>query len=275
MTETDYVLDSASTLGRQQLSCLETLYDGLTEQFLVEVGVGAGSRCLDIGAGAGSISQWLAQRVGPDGRVVAVDIAADHLTGTANLSVVRHDINDGVPDGGPYDLIHARLVLMHLPRREELLRMLVDALRPGGRLVIGEAEEYGTRPTEVLSARSSTDVQVFNRVVNATINTVGRAAGIDYEWVHRLGGALVDAGLDEVRASAFRSTTAGGLAGAALNANYVRQVQSLVLDAGVTEQELSRFYELSSDPEFRTWAMPLTYFTGRKPQARASDSADD
>jgi len=154
---------------------------------------------------------------------------------------------------------------MHLPRREDLLRMLVDALRPGGRLVIAEAEEYGTRPTEVVSARSTADVQVFNRVIDATINTVGRGAGIDYEWVHRLGGLLVDAGLDDVRATAYRSTTAGGLPGGMLNANYVRQVQSLVLETGVTEQELSRFYELSSDPDFLTWAMPLTYFAGRKP----------
>ncbi|UYM04692.1 class I SAM-dependent methyltransferase [Solicola gregarius] len=265
MTQTEYILGSDNTLGRRQLAYLEVLYDQPTRRVLADVEIGPGSRCLDVGSGAGSTARWLAEHVGPTGRVTAVDIAPDHLVGVGNLVVRQHDINDGVPEGGPFDLIHARLVLMHLSRRVELLSMLVDGLAPGGWIVIGEAQEYGTHPDEVVSAPNVADVAVFNRVVDTTINVVGRGGGIDYEWVNGLGGRLVDAGLVDVRGLKHRALTSGGMAGGMLNANYVRQVQPLVLDAGVTEADLARFYELSLDPAFVSWAMPLTYFSGRKP----------
>lgn len=263
MSQTEYVLKSDSALGLRQLGYLELLYDEPTKRFLADLDIEPGSRCLDIGAGAGSISRWLAERTGPIGSVVAIDIAPDHLEGGRNLVNERHDINGGLPDGGPFDLIHARLVLMHLARREELLAELIEGLAPGGWLVLGEAETYGTSPRDILSARTQADVEVFNHVVNVTFD-IGRTAGIDYEWARRLGGLLVDAGLVDVRAVAYAAMTSGGRAGGMLTANYIRQVQSLVLDAGVTESELARFYELSLDPEFCSWMMPLVYYAARK-----------
>jgi len=56
-----------------------------------------------------------------------------------NLEVRRHDIvTDPMPDGA-FDLVHARLVLVHLPQREAVLERMVAALKPGGWLL---AEEF-------------------------------------------------------------------------------------------------------------------------------------
>jgi ubiquinone/menaquinone biosynthesis C-methylase UbiE len=48
--------------------------DPATIEYLAKIGVAPGWHCLEIGAGAGSITEWLCQRVGSSGRVVATDI---------------------------------------------------------------------------------------------------------------------------------------------------------------------------------------------------------
>ena len=57
-------------------------------------GVGPGWRCLEVGAGAGSIAGWLADRVGPSGQVIATDLDTRFLEQQArpNLEVRRHDV---------------------------------------------------------------------------------------------------------------------------------------------------------------------------------------
>jgi 2-polyprenyl-3-methyl-5-hydroxy-6-metoxy-1,4-benzoquinol methylase len=66
------------------------------------------------------------------------------LEATFDPSTIRYLTSVGVTDGwvcwelpaGRYDLIHARLVLSHLPQRRDVLARLVQALRPGGWLVV-------------------------------------------------------------------------------------------------------------------------------------------
>lgn len=260
----EYVLGAAADLGREQLDHLVTLLDPHTQRFLNGVGVTPGARCLDVGAGRGSIAGWLAARVGPAGSVVAVDVNTDHLVAEPGVTVLRHDINDGVP-GGPFDLIHARLVLMHLARRREILGELAENLAPGGWLVIGESTEYANRPQDVVTAPRPGDAALFNRVADATLNTVGRRAGMDYEWVYEVDGCLAEAGLVDIHGGGHRELTSGGETGALLTANYIRQLESSLLDVGITEAELTRFEELAADPGFRSWGMPLLYAAGRKP----------
>lgn len=79
----------------------------------------------------------LADRVGPDGHVLATDIDTSWIDGVApNVEVRRHDIAHDDPPSGVFDLIHARLVLIWIPGRDEALRRMAGTLRPGGRLLI-------------------------------------------------------------------------------------------------------------------------------------------
>ena len=55
-------------LGRLRL--LEARYDPRTFARLSMFGPLAGTRCLEVGAGAGSVARWLAAQVGPSGQVV-------------------------------------------------------------------------------------------------------------------------------------------------------------------------------------------------------------
>jgi ubiquinone/menaquinone biosynthesis C-methylase UbiE len=74
---------------RQRLALLQEYYDPRTIARLENLGVAAGWRCIDVGAGGGSIAQRLAERVGPTGSVLAVDLDLRLLEPLATAMVSR------------------------------------------------------------------------------------------------------------------------------------------------------------------------------------------
>ena len=139
--ENRYVLGGvdAATEARR-LALLEQRFDAGTIRRLGELGVIGGWRCLEVGAGHGSVARWLADKVGPSGSVVAADIDARFLTGLPdNVDVRELDIRDQElePD---FDLAHCRALLMHLPDPDAALARIVAALRPGGVLLVEEGD---------------------------------------------------------------------------------------------------------------------------------------
>src|SRR5262249_44816831 len=67
-----YEYDHAWEMERVRLAGLESALDPGTRDHLARLGAGPGARCLEIGAGGGSVAFWLAERVAPDGVVVAL-----------------------------------------------------------------------------------------------------------------------------------------------------------------------------------------------------------
>src|SRR5262245_58141030 len=111
-----YILDTAEAGERRRLDAQSALWDPSTIRALTATGVAAGWEGWEVGAGTGTIAAGLSERVGPAGRVVATDIETRWLDTLcrSNLVVRRHDVAvDPLEDEG-YDLVHARLVLMHL-----------------------------------------------------------------------------------------------------------------------------------------------------------------
>ncbi|MBV9281043.1 MAG: class I SAM-dependent methyltransferase [Chloroflexi bacterium] len=111
-----YAFDQPWEEERQRLVLLEEAHDPVTIRQLEAVEVGKGWRCAEVGAGAGSIARWLAERVGATGRVIALDLDTRFLDAASytNLEVRRQDIVHDPLEEGAYDLIHARYLLMHL-----------------------------------------------------------------------------------------------------------------------------------------------------------------
>ena len=128
----------------KRLALLEELFDPMSRRRRALVA--PGSRCLEVGAGRGSMAVWLAEQVGPDGHVVATDIDTGYLRrlDVANLEVIEHDILKDPLDilgAGSFDLVCSRLMLFHLVGRQELaIRRMVECLRPGGWLVDEDAD---------------------------------------------------------------------------------------------------------------------------------------
>jgi len=137
------ILDSSSDRERERLRLLEDSFDPGTFRWLDQLGVGSGWRCLEVGAGGGSVARWLADRVGPSGHVVATDLRIDQLAGHSvpNLEVRVHNIITDSIENAHYDLIHLRFVLNNLAdHRATLLPKLIGALRPGGWLLIEDPD---------------------------------------------------------------------------------------------------------------------------------------
>jgi len=137
-----YVFANDAAEAPVRLAALSALFDRGTVRHLKARGVGRGWHCLEVGAGGGTIARWLAARVGPTGRVLATDVDPRFLRTVRlpNLEVRRHDIAIDPLPRAAFDLIHTRLVLMHLPRREEALARMISALKPGGWLVVEELD---------------------------------------------------------------------------------------------------------------------------------------
>jgi ubiquinone/menaquinone biosynthesis C-methylase UbiE len=131
----------------ERLSLLEQLYDPVSRRrrALVE----PGWRCLEVGAGRGSMAVWLAEQVGPAGQVVVTDIDTRYLQqlDVPNLEVLEHNILDDsleVLGPGSFDLVCSRLTLFHLVGRQDVaIRQMTECLRPGGWL-IDEDADWGT-----------------------------------------------------------------------------------------------------------------------------------
>jgi SAM-dependent methyltransferase len=144
MTASGYLWDNAMLEGRRRLALLEHSLDASTFRRLEAIAVQPGWRCLDLGAGGGTVCDWLCKRVGPAGRVYAVDLdarfvrALDH----ANLEVREENIVDSALPAGTFDLVHTRWTLMHIAQREEVLRVLVGLLKPGGILFLEEPDAH-------------------------------------------------------------------------------------------------------------------------------------
>ncbi len=125
-------------MERARLRLLEEYHDPLTISQLDAIGVGEGWYCLDVGAGGGSVTRLLAERVGRTGSVLAVDLDTSLLDELASdrVEVRRHNLMaDSLPPAA-FDLVHARLLLMFLSPRLGALQRLVSAARPGGWVVL-------------------------------------------------------------------------------------------------------------------------------------------
>ncbi|TDD77977.1 class I SAM-dependent methyltransferase [Actinomadura darangshiensis] len=261
---TSYLFDTGSDLGDQQMRVMPVLLDPLTLDVLDATGVGPGARCLELGAGGGSIARALAERAGPSGRVVAVDLATDYLEDIPGVEVYRHDITQGLPDPGPFDLIHARLVLLHLPQRLEVLRTLVDALAPGGWLVLGE---YSGRLPYASAAPTEDELALFDRVMDIGHHVIGAGAGQSLRWAHEAPEHLLNAGLTNVHSREYSFTTVGGDTACRYIDLLVRQIAPPLLSAGLSEGQLTRFHELMLDPRFRGWFYQFVGTRGQKPSS--------
>ena len=105
----------ASELGPRRLRSLERMCDDHSFATLGALGITPQLRCLDIGAGAGSVASWLAERV-PQGEVVATELDIAFLPDDiANLHPLEHDVLTDDFEPASFDLIHSRAVFQVFP----------------------------------------------------------------------------------------------------------------------------------------------------------------
>jgi SAM-dependent methyltransferase len=256
-----YLLDNAGREASARFSALAAILDPGTIRHLEERGITSGWHCLEVGGGGGSIAAWLAARVGPAGRILVTDIDPRFLESLhlPNLEVRRHNIaTDPLPEAA-FDLVHSRLVLLHLPDREKALARMVAALKPGGWLV---DEEFDSSIDLVSSA---TPGEVYSKTYVA-MTRIMDSCGIDRKFGRRLFGRLRAHGLVDVTAEGHTFMWHNRSPGISLLRSNYEQLRSTMIDAGyITETEFNQDLAGLDDPDFMMPSPIMWTAWGRQP----------
>lgn len=238
MADGKYLLDNAVPAAGTRFEAMAAIFDAWTFQHIERLGIAPGWHCWEVGAGGANVPGWLAERVGPTGRVVATDIDVSWIGAAVapNVEVRRHDVVLDAPPEGPFDLIHARLVLVHLPDREKALKQMLGALKPGGWLLIEDADP-ALQPLSVLDPQNEAD-ELANKLRSAFRSRLaGRGANLAFgRTLPRL---LREAGLREVSADGYLAIAHP--AAAVLERATMAHVRAgLVEDGLATDEEIER-----------------------------------
>lgn len=232
---------------RERLAAIEGGLDAYSIACLHAIGVAPGWRCLEVGAGAGSVARWLCERVAPSGRVVATDLETGFLDelDAANLEVRRHDITRDPLEAESFDLVHARKVLEHLPEPETALSRMVEATRRGGWLLVEDADLVSLRHA------SPSDPDFFDRAYTAFLDAMA-AGGYQADLGLHLGDALRRQGLRDVQVRGWTAEWTGAGSSPSVYLRTFQKIQDRVVAAGdISAQEAARFLADIQSPGFR------------------------
>jgi len=256
-----YVLDQSWYAERDRLRSLTDLYDPTSLQLCEGLGLADGWACLDVGAGTGSLAELLADRIGERGQVVATDIDIRFLQAIEgpNVEVLPLDITKEPPPRADFDLVHARLLLEHLPQRDDILLVLSLLVRPGGVLLI-EDFDWAT------ATMFDPDSRVGSTVAEA-VRTLMMRGGYEPHFGRRLPRALSAAGLVDVQTHAQAMQVRGDRArGIPQWQLLVEQLTPQLLSYELVSQaDLDEFNALCHDEDVVCFAPLMVSVSGRRP----------
>jgi SAM-dependent methyltransferase len=268
MSDQTYAFQNALHAQRERLRALEAVFDPGTLRCLEERGVGPGWRCLEVGAGGGSVARWLVSRVAPDGSVLATDLDVTHLHGLeeSRLEVRAHNLLvDELPQA-EFDLVHLRLVLSWLPEPAEGLRRLIGALKPGGLLVAEDIDFVSAVPDPRVEPSAAA---LFARALGAHNDVLSAQHRFDPFHGRRVAGDLADAGLADLGCDARATIWRGGEAGGRIWRLTLTQLREPMIASGaLTPAEADAAIALCDDPRLSFLSPLIMAAWGRRPPAQ-------
>lgn len=261
MSDGTYLFDNAAAEAGRRFDALAALFNPTTFRHLEELGLGHGWRCWEVGAGGPTVPNWLAARVGATGSVLATDINTSWV-GTQlapNVEVRVHDVVQDDAPTGPFDLVHARLVLSHLPGRDAALDRMIGSLRPGGWLVIEDFDKV--MPLSCIDA-SLPEHHRANRLHSAVRELLAQR-GADLEYARSLPRIFRELRLVRVGADAYFAVTTA--AANALSFANISQVRDALIDRQLaTGEEIDAHLAAVADGTIDVGTAPLISVWGQR-----------
>jgi SAM-dependent methyltransferase len=232
-----------------RLHLLQERYDARTFDRLTALGPLAGAICLEVGAGAGSVARWLAAQVGPSGHVVATDADPRFLAGTeaAEVEVRRHDILADPLEPARYDLVHCRALLCHLTDPARALCVMATAVRPGGWLLVEDADYCSL----VAADRGHPLSSRFDAIMRKLLVLIAAGRAFDPFFGRSLPGLAVSAGLADAGHEAIACHRQGAGSAAEVLARSLERTRNWTLgDGAVGPGEFAAALAALRDPSF-------------------------
>jgi SAM-dependent methyltransferase len=264
-----YLFDNKIEPSSERLSHLEGVCDAATVRCLDTLGVAAGWSCLEIGAGGGSIANWLSHRVGREGSVLVTDIEprfiANLADGRSNLVVRRHDIAaDALPESA-FDLIHARHVFVHVANAPALLPKLKAALKPGGWLVIEDFDPIIDR-TVLIADRVK--AEALDRVSQGIWKLFAKRGGTGVDWGRRLPAHFRQLGMANIGVDVnYHCASAGSDFARFHKITFAQTRAEGVVEGLASEQDYDTAIALMDDPATLYYSNPVFTAWGQRPAA--------
>ncbi|MGD1803897.1 class I SAM-dependent methyltransferase [Dapis sp. BLCC M126] len=243
---TSYIFSDAQNIKElERLQAIEQIFDPKTRQRILTTGITNKWQCLEVGAGAGSIAQWLATIVGESGKVVAVDIDTRFLANvqSSNLEVLQADVRHLALENQSFDLIHVRYLLIHILDFEVALSKMLDLLKPGGWIVI-EEPDFSAAKAVVGDNRMC---QSFNQV-NLAIEQMFADKGMDYALGRKLPEIFQKYDWQKLSLENDTPISAGGSGIAKMMKMSTMQLaQKYIATGKATQSDIENFYLFADD----------------------------
>jgi SAM-dependent methyltransferase len=246
----EYVLPHSLSGEEQRLALMSQLLDPLERSHIERLGLRAGWCCLEVGCGDGSISQWLATRVVPGGRVVASDADVRYMASlqVPGLEIRQLDVLEDPIEEGAYDLVTARAILHHISSPEKAVRRMLDALKPGGVFLSIEPDML---PATVVEPESMRDF--WQGWLQWSVSV-----GIDYSIGRKMPALVSSLGLQNVGAKGHTFAFNGSSPWATYWVETMKELQPRLVESGrVTERLMSDFNARFADPSY--WTSVITF----------------
>lgn len=228
-------------------------WEPATKSVLERAGIAPGMQCLDAGCGPGEVMRLMAQYAGPSGMVVGLDIdghiGAEAIVTLAGLGLRRCRFVQGdifqleQIDEGPFDLVFARLLLMHLEKPAEALRKLYSWVKPGGRIVI---QDFDTAAVDAEPRLAVMDE------FKALWSGICRKTSKDQRFGLRIPELFSEAGIGRPDGTDIAGLLLPMEVSCHMLTAVYRSLLPLALELGLTTQERSEwFFEEAQKPEWR------------------------
>ncbi|MEO1555586.1 MAG: class I SAM-dependent methyltransferase [Pseudomonadota bacterium] len=126
-----------------------------TDRLFAQAAIAPGAHALDIGCGPGDVTFRLSRAVGPQGRVIGLDLNAAALerarsravdSSFTNTAFVEQDLFDFAKDCPKFDVVTCRRVLMYLPDQAKAAETFFNLLKPSGILIVQEHDTTMRHP---------------------------------------------------------------------------------------------------------------------------------
>jgi len=227
-----YVIEGGQA-GKQRLRLLATVLQPTTSRLFDRFDLHPGMSCLDVGCGGGDVTLLLADRVGPNGRVLGIDFDRDILrlaqaeAQHAGVTHVEYRWADAENLQLPatFHLVYARFLLSHLPNARQALAGMIAAALPGGWILTEDVDFPGhfCYPESRAFERYG---ELYQEVV--------RRKGADPTLGRKLPVLFLEAGLADVQLEVIQPTFRTG-PGKRLAAVTMARIAEAVIAEGLTD----------------------------------------
>jgi predicted O-methyltransferase YrrM len=231
----EYVL-ATGPKAVHRLHLLDRIFGPESRRLLTNVGLSSARRVAEIGCGTGLMTMWIAELVGIEGSVSAVDnnehqiaVASENAraAGLQNVFFHKAPADDTRLPHGSFDLVYSRFLMCHLTDPLAALKEMWSLLKPGGILVCEDFEmsAVGTCPP----------TEAYQRLIEIS-RAVDRQRGVDSDIGAKLHTLLIGAGCKQPGIAIYQPAYLRGEPKEFWKMT-LHEAQSAIIDRGIANTE--------------------------------------